>query len=72
MLAVCIILLSSFLSVFVATFPTIITDGHSLLPFSRGERSLEVDLDHGYCSWGGSNLPPVYKQFQCFPLYFLK
>ena len=89
MLAVCIIFLSSFLSVFVATFifrrahigqmPTfytiitfIVFEGHSLLPFSRGERSLEVDLDHGYCSWGGSSLPPVYKQFRCFPLYFLK
>ena len=84
MLAVCIIFLSSFLSVFVATLyleghtPTfhnynIVFDGHSLLPFSRGERSLlEVDLDHGYCSWGGSSLPPVYKQFRCFPLYFLK
>ena len=81
MLAVCIIFLSSILFAFVATlyleghtFSTIITvfDGHSLLPFSRGERSLEVDLDHGYCSWGGSSLPPVYKQFWCFPLYFLK
>ena len=87
MLAVCIIFLSSFLSVFVATlylevthWPNahffhnynIVFDGHSLLPFSRGERSLEVNLDHGYCSWGGSSLPPVYKQFQCFPLYFLK
>ena len=48
MLAVCIIFLSSILFVFVATlyleehtFSTIITvfDGHSLLPFSRGERS---------------------------------
>ena len=56
MLAVCIIFLSSILFVFVATlyleghtFSTIITvfDGHSLLPFFRGERSLEVDLDPG-------------------------
>ena len=36
------------------TFSTIIT--LSLMathfsPFSRGEHSLEVDLDHGYCSW---------------------
>ena len=82
MLAVCIIFLSSFLSVFVATLYLeghtlakcplfhnyhIVFDGHSLLPFSRGERSLDVELDHGYCFWGGSSLPPVYKQFRCFP-----
>ena len=81
MLAVCILFLSSILFVFVATLYleghslakcpdffhnyNIVFDGHSLLPFSRGERSLEV-IAHG------SNLPPVYKQFRCFPLYFLK
>ena len=62
MLAVCmnIIFLSSLLSVFVATlylegyWPNahffhnynIVFDDRSLLPFSRGERSLEVDHDH--------------------------
>ena len=76
MLAVRIIFLSSILFVFVATlyleghtFSTIITQSlmaTPILPFSRGECSLEVDLGHGYCSSGGSSLPPVYKQFWCF------
>ena len=57
MLAVCILFLSSILFVFVATLYleghslakcplfhnyNIVFDGHSLLPFFRGERSLEV------------------------------
>ena len=41
MLAVCMNI------IFHASF---VYDGRTLPPFSRGERSLEVDLDHGYCS----------------------
>ena len=85
MSAVYIISLSSLMSVFVATLYleghtlahffhnyNIVFDDHSLLPFPRGERSLEVDLDHGYCSWGESGLPPVYKQFPVFSIIFSK
>ena len=51
------------------TFSTIIRLSLMATPFSHSPRRT---FSWGYCSWGGSSLPPVYKQFRCFPLYFLK
>ena len=72
------------MSVFVAT---VYLEGHTLakcplfpqltlslmaIPFSHSpEEKVPLSLTTT-CSWGGSSLPPVYKQFRCFPLYLLK